>query len=106
MNLYKFPEKRRVREIKISSNFFNAHLRMFQLVFDLLNSIFLNDLHGSFSRCLFDDGAKMLGTVAKFVGIITDRTVGTIVGIDQVDKISYNKATSAMVDAFSIVIRY
>ena len=56
MLFHELAEERRVDKVKMNGNFFDAHLRMFQLVFDLLHGMLVDDGMGGASADFLDYG--------------------------------------------------
>ena len=106
MGLNKFPEKGRVGEVKEISNFLDAHVAVLHLVFDLLDGVFLDELHRCLSCCFLDDGTEIFRAVTKFVGIIGHRAMRSIVGIHQMDEVACDESGSVLLDVFSFFMRY
>ena len=106
MGFDELPEERWVGEVESIGHFLDAHVRMFQFVFDLLDGIFLDELYRFLPCCFFDDGTEIFRTITKLVGIIGHLPMRAIVGIHQMDEVACDEGGSILLDVFSFFMRY
>ena len=90
-----FPEKRRVGESEEVTHLLYAIVGLFQVVTDILLHLFRNPLVGSLPRLLFADEGEVFGRYTEFVGIVLNRSVLHLTGMEQIEE-SLEMATAGL----------